>query len=97
LLARLSLGVFAGEEGGGVGVPVGFVDREVVKGAVGLSVAAAVEAMVVGVAEEAGIGAAPPVRASLASVANRSAPAISPIGLAAVSGPHPRSASSCGA
>jgi hypothetical protein len=41
--------------------------------------------------EEAGIGAAPPVRASFESVANRSAPAISPISLAAVSGPHPRS------
>ena len=47
--------------------------------------------------EEAGIGAAPPVRASLASVAKRSAPAISPISFAAVSGPQPRSASSCGA
>ena len=47
--------------------------------------------------EEAGIGALPPVRASFESVADRSAPAISPISLAAVSGPQPRSASSCGA
>jgi hypothetical protein len=37
------------------------------------------------------------VRASLASVANRPAPAISPISFAAVNGPQPRSASSCGA
>ena len=35
--------------------------------------------------EEAGIGAEPAVRASLASVAKRSTPAISPISLAAVS------------
>ena len=37
------------------------------------------------------------VRASLASVAKRLTPAISPISLAAVSTPQPRSASSCGA
>jgi alkylhydroperoxidase/carboxymuconolactone decarboxylase family protein YurZ len=36
-------------------------------------------------------------RASLASLANRSAPAISPTSLAAVSGPNPGSESSCGA
>lgn len=47
--------------------------------------------------DEAGIGAAPASRASLASVAKRSAPAISPISLAAVSAPQPASASSCGA
>ena len=39
----------------------------------------------------------PAARASLASVAKRSAPAISPTSLAAVSGPKPGSASSCGA
>jgi hypothetical protein len=38
---------------------------------------------------EAGIGAVPLVRASLASVPKRSAPAISPISFAAVSGPQP--------
>ena len=47
--------------------------------------------------ELAGIGAIPAARASLASVAKRSAPAISPTSLAAVSGPQPRSATSCGA
>ena len=47
--------------------------------------------------EDAGIGAAPQVRANLASVENRSIPAISPISFAAVSTPQPCSASSCGA
>jgi AAA domain len=42
--------------------------------------------------ELAGIGAIPAARANLASVAKRSAPAISPTSLAAVSGPQPRSA-----
>ena len=44
-----------------------------------------------------GIGAMPAARASLASVANRPAPAISPMSLAAVSGPKPGSVSRCGA
>src|SRR4051812_4774301 len=47
--------------------------------------------------ELTGIGATPAARASLASLANRSAPAISPTSLAAVSGPNPGSESSCGA
>ena len=47
--------------------------------------------------ELTGIGAMPAARASLASVAKRSAPAISPTSLAAVSGPKPGSESSCGA
>ena len=47
--------------------------------------------------ELTGIGASPAARASLASVAKRSAPAISPTSLAAVSGPKPGSESSCGA
>ena len=42
--------------------------------------------------ELTGIGARPAARASLASVAKRSAPAISPTSLAAVSGPNPGSA-----
>src|SRR5918999_631921 len=46
--------------------------------------------------ELAGMGAIPAARASLASVAKRSAPAISPTSLAAVSGPQPGSATSCG-
>jgi hypothetical protein len=49
-LARLSLGSFAFEVGGGVGVPVGFVDREAVQRAVELSIAAAVQAVAGGVA-----------------------------------------------
>ena len=48
-------------------------------------------------AELAGIGATPATRASLAGVAKRCAPAISPTSLAAMSGPNPGSASSCGA
>src|SRR3954464_10805583 len=47
--------------------------------------------------ELAGIGATPAARASLAAVAKRCAPAISPASLAAVSGPNPGSLSSCGA
>ena len=47
--------------------------------------------------ELAGIGATPAARASLAAVAKRWAPAISPTSLAAVSGPNPGSVSSCGA
>src|SRR3954466_13239134 len=47
--------------------------------------------------ELAGIGATPAARASLAAVAKRWAPAISPTSLAAVSGPNPGSLSSCGA
>ena len=42
-------------------------------------------------AELTGIGATPAARASLASVLNRPAPAISPTSLAAVSGPNPGS------
>jgi hypothetical protein len=44
--------------------------------------------------ELTGIGAIPPARASLVSVANRCAPAISPMSLPAVGGPKPGSASS---
>jgi hypothetical protein len=47
--------------------------------------------------ELAGIGATPAARASLAAVAKRWAPAISPTSLAAVSGPNPGSLTSCGA
>src|SRR4051812_16909694 len=47
--------------------------------------------------ELAGIGATPAARASLAGVAKRWAPAISPTSLAAISGPNPGSASNCGA
>src|SRR3954452_9873650 len=47
--------------------------------------------------ELTGIGATPAARASLASVAKRPAPAISPTSLGAVSGPKPGSLSSCGA
>src|SRR3954451_24471350 len=47
--------------------------------------------------ELAGIGATPAARASLAAVAKRCAPAISPTSLAAVSGPKPGSLTSRGA
>src|SRR3954468_12310308 len=47
--------------------------------------------------ELTGIGASPAARASLASLAKRAAPAISPTSLAAVSGPKPGSASNWGA
>jgi hypothetical protein len=47
--------------------------------------------------ELTGIGASPADLASFASVANRSAPAISATSLAAVRGPKPGSVSSCGA
>jgi len=47
--------------------------------------------------EDAGIGGAPAVRASFASVAERLTPAISPSSLAVISVPQPRSASSLGA
>ena len=47
--------------------------------------------------EDAGIGAAPESRASLASLAKRAMPAISPISLAAISVPQPGSAASRGA
>ena len=50
-----------------------------------------------GYCPSAGIGATPAARASLAGVANRWAPAISPTSLAAVKGPNPGSECSCGA
>ena len=76
-----------GEVGGGVGVVGAFGDGEAVEGAVELAVAAAVEAMAVGAARGGGDrGGSRRVRASFASVAKRSTPAISPISFAAVSG-----------
>jgi hypothetical protein len=78
--------LFACQVGGRVGIPVGFVDGQAVKRAVELAVAAAVQAVALGVTSGGGIGALAPVRASFASVRKRSAPAISPISLAAVTG-----------
>jgi hypothetical protein len=46
--------------------------------------------------ELAGIGAVPAWRAKHASMRNRSAPAVWPMRIAAVTGPHPRSGSTCG-
>jgi hypothetical protein len=46
--AGFAFGLFAGELGGGVGIPVRFVDREAVKRAVELTVAAAVQAVASG-------------------------------------------------
>ena len=48
--AGFAFGLFAGEVGSGVGIPVAFVDSETVQGAVELAVAAAVQAMAGGVA-----------------------------------------------
>jgi hypothetical protein len=45
---RLTLGLFAGEEGAGAGVDAGLHDRDPVEGGVELAVAAAVEAVVAG-------------------------------------------------
>ena len=96
--AGFAFGLFAGEVGGGFGVEAAFADGEAVQGAVELAVAAAVEAVADRVRpEEAGIGADPAIRASFASVAKRSTPAISPTSFAAISTPQPRSASSRGA
>ena len=94
----LAFCAFAGDVGAGFGVAACAGDGDAVDGGVDLAVAAAVEAVAVGVAAElTGIGAMPPARASLASLEKRWAPAISPISLPAVSGPKPGSASSCGA
>jgi hypothetical protein len=67
-MAGLALGALAGDVGLGLGVAAGAGDRDAVDGGVDLAVAAAVEAVAVGVAELTGIGAMPPARASLASV-----------------------------
>jgi hypothetical protein len=90
----LALGLLAGDVVARLGVAAGASDGHAVDGGVDLAVGAAIEAVTVGRPELAGIGAMPPARASLASVAKRSAPAISPTSLAAVSGPQPRSATS---
>ena len=96
--AGLAFGLLAGEVGGGLGVQAALGDGEAVQRAVELAVAAAVEAVAVRCARRRrGSAPTPAMRASLASVAKRSTPAISPISLAAVSTPQPRSASSRGA
>ena len=93
----LAFGGLAGEVGLGFGVAAGAGDGDAVDRGVDLAVAAAVEAVAVGLARATGIGAIPPARASLASLEKRCAPAISPISLPAVNGPKPGSESSCGA
>ena len=72
-------------------------DDDPVQCGVDLAVAALVKALRWVLPELAGIGATPAARASLAAVAKRCAPAISPTSLAAVKGPNPGSESSCGA
>jgi hypothetical protein len=74
-----------------------FGDGEAVQRSVELAVAASVEAVAVDVSRGRGDRCGPAIRVSLASVANRAMPAISPISLAAVSTPQPCSASSRGA
>ena len=73
----------------GLGVAARPGDGDAVDGGVDLAVAAAVEAVALVLPELTGIGATPAARASLASLAKRWAPAISPMSLAAVSGPKP--------
>jgi hypothetical protein len=93
----LAFGAFAGNVVLGLGVAAQAGDGDAMDGRVDLAVAAAVEAVAVGLARVTGMGATPAARASLASLANLPAPAISPTSLAAVSGPRPGSQSSCGA
>jgi hypothetical protein len=95
--AGLAFGLFATEERLGRGVVASFVEHEAIERAVELAVAAGVQAVAVGASGDAGIGAAADSRASLASLAKRPMPAISPISLAAVSVPQPGSAASRGA
>ena len=95
--AGLALGLFAGEVGGGLGVQAALGDGEAMERAVELAVAAPVEAVALRSARGCRTGAEPAVRASLASLAKRVTPAISPSSLAAVRTPQPRSASSLGA
>jgi hypothetical protein len=84
-------------------LPFGLLAREVVPGllvearvtamrwiaAFDRTAAAAMQAMAMGSPGADGIGASPAARACLASLANRSAPAISPTSSAAVNGPTP--------
>ena len=95
--AGFAFGLFAGEVGGGVGVVEAFGDREAVKGAVDLAVAAAVEAVADRGARRTR-GSVLIRRCVRASRRSRSGwmPAISPTSLAAIRTPQPRSASSCG-
>ena len=88
---------FCGDVGLSLGVAASAGDGDAMDRRVELAVAAAVEAVAVGLAgadrdrcESGGAG-------ELASLAKRPAPAISPTSLAAVGGPNPGSESSCGA
>src|SRR5512133_1699908 len=67
----LALGAFAGEVVARVGVAAGAGDGDAVDRGVELAVAAAVQAVAVGVPELTGIGAIPPALASLASLVKR--------------------------
>jgi hypothetical protein len=93
----LALGLLAGDVIARLGIAAGAGDGHAVDGALIWRLPQRSRRWRLVRPELAGIGAIPAARASLASVAKRPAPAISPTSLAAVSGPHPRSASSCGA
>src|SRR3954469_18310438 len=72
----LAFGELFGHVVAGLGVAARAGDGDAVQGGVDLAVAAAVEAVAVVRPEETGMGATPAARASLASLANRWAPAI---------------------
>ena len=94
---RLPLSLLFGEEPLRRLMSAPLVDRDPVQRAVELAVAAAIEAMALRLRpEEAGIGATPASRASLASEPKRSTPAVSARILAALRGPQPTSSQQLG-
>ena len=95
VFGAFAFGAFAGDVVLGLVVAAQAGDGDAMDGGVDLAVAAAVEPCRLVLPELTGIGATPAARASLASLANLPAPAISPTSLAAVSGPRPGSVSSC--
>jgi hypothetical protein len=94
--AALALGLFAREVVAGGRVQASLVDGRAVQCEVELAIATAVQTKAVGAPRGRRIGATPAARANFASVVNRSAPAVSAMSLAAVSGPQPGRSSSAG-
>ena len=95
--SALAFGLLAFDVGLGFGVAAGAGDRDPVDGRVIWRLPPGSTRCRRVLPELAGIGATPAARASLASVAKRPAPAISPTSLAAVRGPNPGSESRWGA
>lgn len=79
-----------------LGVDSAAGDRDDVQSTVDLAIAATIQAVTIGTAGDTGIGATPESRAKWTSLLNRSAPAVCPIKIAAVSGPQPVSSSNSG-